>query len=172
MSDIHIILTGGTIAKRYDPLTEKPELHSKAITPHYLETIIKVHPDIKYETIALIDSTEMTEEVREKIIHSVKKSDAKSIVIVHGTSTMEETAQYINEKLPPNDKAVILTGAMIPLKEFAMSDGGFNLGYAIAQAQNAVAGVYVAMNAHLFKAGEVTKNTDIGRFECNLEQVK
>lgn len=172
MSDIHIILTGGTIDKRYDPLTEKPELHSKAITPHYLEAIIKAHPDIEYETLALIDSTAMTEKVRKKIILSVKESDAKSIIIVHGTSTMEETAQYIHKNLPKTDKTIILTGAMIPLKEFAMSDGGFNLGYAIAQAQNAAVGVYVAMNAHLFKAGEVTKNTDIGRFEYNLEQVK
>ncbi len=108
---------------------------------------------------------EMTDEVRAQIAQEIKASTAHQIIIVHGTSTMEETARFIESDLEDITKTIILTGAMIPLKEFAMSDGGFNLGYAIAQAQNAQSGVYIAMNARLFKAGEVTKNTDIGRFE-------
>jgi L-asparaginase len=62
------------------------------------------------------------------------------------------------------DKTVILTGAMYPLKEFAMSDAGFNLGFALAQAQTLPKGVYICMNAQTFIAGEVTKDTKVARF--------
>lgn len=54
---------------------------------------------------------------------------------------------------------------MIPLKEFVMSDAGFNLGYAIAQVQNLDAGVYICMNGETFPAGTVIKNRAEARFE-------
>ena len=54
---------------------------------------------------------------------------------------------------------------MIPLKQFALSDGGFNLGYAIGQAQSLPAGVYICMHAKTFAAGKVRKNFEIARFE-------
>lgn len=107
---------------------------------------------------------EMNDIIRSDIAQAVDCSPARSVIIVHGTSTMEETAQYLAQHLKNTDKTIVLTGAMIPLKEFAMSDGGFNLGYAMAQAQNAAAGIYVSMNARLFKTGAVTKNTRVGRF--------
>ncbi|MEK7801383.1 MAG: asparaginase domain-containing protein, partial [Pseudomonadota bacterium] len=63
------------------------------------------------------------------------------------------------------NKKIVLTGSMIPLKEFAMSDAGFNLGYAIAEVSHLTAGVYICMNARTFKAGTVVKNFELGRFE-------
>lgn len=164
MSDIHIILTGGTIEKTYDPLTEKPEFQQSSILPDYLQNIIKSYPDLIFEVISQIDSMEMNEIIRSDIAQAVDCSLARSVIIVHGTSTMEGTAQYLAQNLKNMDKTIVLTGAMIPLKEFAMSDGGFNLGYAMAQAQNAAAGIYVSMNARLFDALDVTKDTRIGRF--------
>ena len=164
MSQIHIILTGGTIEKAYDPLTEKPEFRHRSILPEYLDTIVKIYPQVKFERICLIESFEMNDDMRANITKAVQASDSEKMVIVHGTSTMEDTARYLSQNLEGNNKSIVITGAMIPLKEFAMSDGGFNLGFAIAQVQHAQAGVYIAMNAHLFKAGEVVKDTSIGRF--------
>lgn len=160
---IHIILTGGTIEKAYDPTTEKPEFRHRSILPDYLSEIIKAHSDLTFETLCQIDSLEMTDGVREKVVQAVGKSSSNQIIIVHGTSTMPETARYLKERV--QGKTVILTGAMIPLKEFAMSDAGFNLGYALAQIENTLAGVYVAMNARLFPADNVQKNKAEGRFE-------
>ncbi len=165
MNDIHIILTGGTIEKSYDPLTEKPEFKSKSIVPEYMRYVVKAYPEITYEAVAQLDSLDMTEAVQGDIVTSIEKSTARRVIIVHGTSTMANTAQYLVENLPQTDKTIILTGAMIPLKEFAMSDAGFNLGYAIAQVKYAQSGIYVAMNARLFKAGTVVKNIGVGRFE-------
>lgn len=165
MSDIHFILTGGTIEKSYDPLTEKPELRYSSILPKYLETIVKLYPEIQFQTVSQIDSSQMTDEIRAQIKDAIESSEHKRVVIIHGTSTMPETARFLKENLKDNDKTVVLTGAMIPLKEFAMSDAGFNLGYALAKAQDINSGVYIAMNAKLFDADNVKKNTQIGRFE-------
>ncbi len=166
MSDMHFILTGGTIEKAYSPLTEKPEFKHESILPDYFQTIIQMHPDITFQTLAQIDSLDMTDDLRSKIVTAVQQSASRCIIIVHGTSTMQQTAEFLAENLNDHNKTIILMGAMIPLKEFAMSDAGFNLGYAIAKAQDAPSGVYIAMNAQLFKAGSVYKNTNIGRFEC------
>ena len=165
MYNIHIILTGGTIQKTYDPLTEKPEFRSQSILPDYLNDVIKAYPYLTYETVSQIDSVKMDDDVRTDIAKVIAQTSIKRIIIVHGTSTMADTARFLQQNLDVSDKIVILTGAMIPLKEFAMSDGGFNLGYAIAQAQTAEDGIYLAMNARLFTADEVAKNTDTGRFE-------
>lgn len=162
---IHIILTGGTIEKAYDPLTEKPEFKKQSIIPDYCKRIIQAYPDLTFETISQIDSVHMTEEVRSNIFNAIQNAPCQKILVIHGTLTMPDTARYLVDHLKNTDKTVILTGAMIPLKEFAMSDGGFNLGYAIASVQSASAGVYLAMNATLFGAKDVLKNTEIGRFE-------
>lgn len=166
MSKLHIILTGGTIEKAYDPRTEKPEFRYESIVPSYFKDIIKPYTDIEFEVVCQIDSSQMQDDMRAKITDAVKRSDHDSILIIHGTSTMPETARYLEEHLGESGKkTIVLTGAMIPLKEFAMSDAGFNMGYAIAQAKNAPAGIYIAMNANLFKASDVSKNVSLGRFE-------
>ncbi len=165
MSKLHIILTGGTIEKAYDPRTEKPEFRYESIVPSYFEDIIKPYTDIKFEVVCQIDSSQMQDDTRAKITDAVKRSEHDSILIIHGTSTMPETARYLTQNLGETKKTIVLTGAMIPLKEFAMSDAGFNMGYAIAQAQHAPEGIYIAMNANLFKADNVSKNVPLGRFE-------
>ncbi len=162
---IHIILTGGTINKVYNPLTEKPEIAGAEIVPDYLRKTIQPHGRLTFETLCLKDSLELTEEDRARLVGAVLKSETNRIVIIHGTSTMPVTAAYLDSQGAGAKKCVILTGAMIPLKEFAMSDAGFNLGYALAQVQMQGDGVYVCMNARCFPAGSVTKNTQTGRFE-------
>ncbi len=167
MSDagIHIILTGGTINKVYNPLTEKPEIAGADIVPDYLRKTVQPHGTLTFETVCLKDSLELTAEDRMRLTDAVLKSDTDRIVIIHGTSTMPVTAAYLASHGAGVKKCVILTGAMIPLKEFAMSDAGFNLGYALAQVQTQGHGVYLCMNARIFVAGTVKKNTETGRFE-------
>ncbi len=124
-----------------------------------------MHLDCDMSRVCQFDSLDINDDIRAEILKTVEESKANKIVIIHGTSTMELSAQYLASHLPHTEKTIILTGAMIPLKEFAMSDGGFNLGYAIASVQHANPGIYVAMNATLFDACDVVKNVEIGRFE-------
>ncbi len=164
MSDIHFILTGGTIDSYYYPPKETSVPHDASVIPEYIQKI-QPHISCSFEEICMLDSGEITNEIRGGIVTAIEDSNADKIIITHGTNTMSETARYLETHLRNNNKAIILTGAMIPLKEFAMSDAGFNLGYAMAKAQDTANGVYIAMNAKLFPAGEVVKNTEIGRFE-------
>lgn len=165
MAEIHFIFTGGTIDFSYDSTKGVTVPNSNSVIPEYIINKIKPHYDISFETICMLDSDDVKGELHEKIMQSVINASADRIIITHGTNTMEVTAKYLDDNLVDSNKTVILTGAMIPLKEFAMSDGGFNLGYAIAQLQSSDAGVYVAMNAQLFDAGKVKKNREVGRFE-------
>lgn len=164
METIHFILTGGTINKVYNPVTEKPEISDMPIVPDYFKNIIQPHASLSFETVCLKDSLDLTDSDRAAILKAVQNSSAERIVIIHGTSTMSVTGEYLHKNMS-GDKTVVLTGAMIPLREFAMSDGGFNLGYALAEVQHLPPGVYICMNGKTFKAGAVRKNKDIGRFE-------
>ena len=110
----------------------------------------------------MIDSLEMTAEDRELIAHQCRQCEEDRIVITHGTDTMAETARMLANKI--QDKTIILTGAMIPIK-FGSSDGLFNIGSALAFAQTLNPGVYVAMNGRCFNWDNVQKNKETGIFE-------
>ena len=123
-ADIHFILTGGTIEKSYDPTTEKPEFLSESLIPDYLSKSVKAIPSFGFTNLCQIDSSVMTDDIRAQILDAVKDAPSSRVIIIHGTSTMTDTAEYLAEHLGDHKKTIILTGAMIPLKEFAMSDGG------------------------------------------------
>lgn len=162
---IHFIMTGGTIDSEYHPPLETSVPNKNSVIPEYILIKIKPYEDITFDTVLMLDSSVITDKHRAEIVTAIDASRVKRIILCHGTNTMTESAAYIAKNLKDKSKVVILTGAMIPLKEFAMSDGGFNLGYAMAEVMRLESGVYVCMNARTFSAGAVQKNTAQGRFE-------
>ena len=162
---IHFILTGGTIDSEYYPPLETSVPNKTSILPEYILIKIKPYAEVTFETICMLDSNDITDDHRAKIVAAIQESKANKIIICHGTNTMTQSAEYIAKALGKTDKTVVITGAMIPLKEFAMSDGGFNLGFAMAEVLRLESGVYICMNARTFKAGAVRKNTQAGQFE-------
>ncbi len=164
MSHIHFIITGGTIDSEYDPPKETANPCVESVIPSYITVKIKPHSNIDFKTLCLLDSSDITDEIRSKIVKEIIAVSAKKIIITHGTNTMTETAEFLDRDLGQTPKTIILTGAMIPLKEFAMSDAGFNLGYALAQVQNLPPGVFICMHGETFKPGAVTKNVEQARF--------
>lgn len=165
MSDIHFIITGGTIDCVYHPPVQHLVPSESSVLPEYFEDVIKPHFDLSFETVSMLDSRDITSDVREKIVNAVKESACDKIIITHGTDTMTDTIAALDHEDVCKGKTVILVGAMIPLKEFVLSDGGFNLGYALAQVEHLKSGVYICMNAKTFTAGEVQKNVEKARFE-------
>lgn len=91
-----------------------------------------------------------------------KDAQEEQIIITHGTSNMEKTAQFLGEHI--KDKTVVLTGAMVPYV-FHNSDAKFNMGAALAFVQTLPHGVYIAMNGKYYHWDNVTKNTKLGLFE-------
>jgi L-asparaginase len=157
---LRLIATGGTFDKHYDEINGKldfAESHLPAIIARTRMTI-----PVELETLTLLDSLDMRDADRQRVLASCQASNEKAIVIVHGTDTMKETAGVLGE----NDlgKTIVLTGAMIPY-EIANSDALFNLGFACGVAQTLPPGVYVAMNGKVFAWNNVTKNRAAGVFE-------
>ena len=157
---LRIIATGGTFDKHYDALTGKlgfAESHLPAVLARTRMTI-----PFELEILPLLDSLDMQDADRERVLTSCRAAAEKAIVIVHGTDMMKETAGVLGGAAL--DKTVVLTGAMIPYS-IANSDALFNLGFATAAAQTLPAGVYVAMNGRVFAWDKVTKNRSAGVFQ-------
>jgi L-asparaginase len=160
MSEARIIVTGGTFDKHYDAI--KGELTFKEThLPAILEQA-RVTLPVAIEINQLIDSLHMTDEHRSRVLDACRAAPEKSIVVVHGTDTMAETAQVVGRaKLP---KAIVFTGAMIPYSVQG-SDALFNLGFALAMAQALPPNSYVAMNGRVFAWDNVRKDKSGGKFE-------
>ena len=157
---IRIFITGGTFDKEYNEIDGKLFFQDTHL-PEMLK-LGRCNLDVEIRTLMMIDSLEMTDGDRELIAHQCNHCEETSIVITHGTDTMTETAKYLAEKV--NNKTIVLTGAMIPIK-FGSSDGLFNLGSALAFSQTLSTGVYVAMNGRYFHWDNVRKNKESGVFE-------
>ena len=157
---IKIFATGGTFDKEYDEING--ELFFKETHLHELLSLGRSQLNVKIETLMMVDSLEMTKSEKQYIVEKCKSEKTDRIIITHGTDTMVETAKIIAEHV--NDKTIILTGAMIPIK-FGSSDGLFNLGSALSFIQVIQPGVYITMNGRYFKWDNVSKNKRLGVFE-------
>ena len=157
---LRILATGGTFDKHYDEINGKltfGESHLPALLARCRLTV-----DVALEQLPLMDSLDMVDADRERILASCTAAAEKAIVIIHGTDTMPQTATVLGPA--QLGKTIVLTGAMIPY-EIANSDAMFNLGFASAVAQTLPAGVYVAMNGKIFAWDNVQKNKTAGVFQ-------
>jgi L-asparaginase len=158
---IKIIITGGTFDKQYD------EVHGRLFftDTHVPEMLAKgrCRVPVSIEPLMMVDSLDMTDADRARIVDACRHAAESRIVVTHGTDTMVETARAISAGL--DGKTVVLTGAMIPYA-FGSSDGLFNLGSALSFAQVLPPGVYIAMNGQLFRWDQVRKNRDTANFEA------
>ncbi len=157
---LRILVTGGTFDKNYHEL-EGRLFFGETHVPEMLR-LGRCKVPVSVETLMLIDSLEMTDADRERILESCRRASEEQIVITHGTDTMEHTARVLGAARLP--KTIVLTGAMVPYT-FGSSDGLFNLGSALAFAQSLPRGTYVAMNGRCFGWQQVHKNRSTGVFE-------
>ncbi|WP_137171514.1 asparaginase domain-containing protein [Massilia sp. HP4] len=157
---LRIIATGGTFDKHYNELNGVlgfAESHLPGVIKRSRMTV-----PVALDVLPLLDSLDMQDSDRERVLASCKGASEKAVVIIHGTDTMRETAAVLGAaKL---DQTIVLTGAMIPYS-IANSDALFNLGFACGVAQTLPAGVYVAMNGQVFPWDNVTKNRSEGVFQ-------
>ncbi|MFP5394360.1 MAG: asparaginase domain-containing protein [Gammaproteobacteria bacterium] len=158
---LRIIATGGTFDKHYDELSGKLGF-GKSHLPEVIARSRMTVP-VVLEELPLLDSLDMQDSDRERVLAACRASLESDIVIVHGTDTMRETAAVLGAAALA--QTIVLTGAMIPY-EIAGSDALFNLGFATAAAQVLPAGVYVAMNGKVFTWDNVTKNRSAGVFQA------
>lgn len=163
---IKVLVAGGTIDKKYNPINGELELTSSNIKEMLEEG--KTTANFTIETIFLKDSLEMGDSCRDEILNVCKSFTEEKIIITHGTDTMENTAKLLGENLI--GKTVVITGAMIPYS-FKNSDALFNLGSAITAVSLLKNGVYIAMNGKIFSYDNVVKNKIDGVFELKSKHI-
>lgn len=154
-----VISTGGTIDKVYFDASSEFEVGEPTV-PHVFREAGVAMP---WRLLSLFrkDSLDMADEDRSAIRRACEDAAETCILVTHGTDTMCETAAALRGV---RDKTIVLTGALAPAR-FRVTDAVFNLGLALGAAQSMPPGVFIAMNGRIFRAGEVRKNRELGRFE-------
>lgn len=161
---IKFLTTGGTIDKIYFDAQSRFEVGESQVERILGDGLAT----FDYEVVSLMrkDSLEMTDEDRARIRDYIAGDRARRYVVTHGTDAMTATADAL-EGL--EGRVIVLTGALSPAR-FRSTDAVFNVGMAVAAAQLAQPGVYLAMSGRIFRAGEVAKNRDENRFEARLRR--
>ena len=157
---ILIISTGGTFNKVYAPLSGELEIDKssnalKEIASKWL---------CEFEVLNIIgkDSLEMTNHDRLELLSTIHQSSYHSIIIVHGTDTLDITAEYLADA--ELEKTIVLTGAMVPYS-IDPTEATANLasayGYIHALEKE---GVFIAINGCIDSYRKVKKNRNESRF--------
>ena len=156
---IAILVTGGTFDKEYNEIAG--ELFFKKTHVENMLAIGRCRLSTRIQVVMMKDSLNITERDRARILTACRSCKESRIVVTHGTDTMDRTARYLAKRA--TGKTIVLTGAMVPYT-FGSSDGLFNLGSALAFAQQLAPGVYIAMNGRCFPADRVRKDRRRGVF--------
>jgi L-asparaginase len=132
---VHLLATGGTIATVY-----RPDLQGLAAGLSGQELMVEPPPgvDVTVEDFSRVNSTYITPRdmlgLSRRIRAILTAKEADGIVVTHGTSTMEETAFFLDITVP-NPIPVVLTGAQRAAAE-PFPDGPANLSAALEAASS------------------------------------
>jgi L-asparaginase len=156
-----ILNTGGTFNKRYNPLSGDMEVpyDNKSID----EMMRSFLNPIETAGVIYKDSLEFTMDDRKMLTNIIYADEEKVFVIIHGTDTMELTAEFLDAIF--EDRIIVLTGAMSPFEIDAIESTvnfGLAVGYAKACEKN---GVYLCMNGEIQPFGKLVKNRSAGKFD-------
>jgi L-asparaginase len=161
MKKILIINTGGTFNKVYNPFTGELDIDTNgealnSIAKHWLT-------DFTLINIIGKDSLDIDDNDREELTKTIKKSNEKSIIIIHGTDTIDKTAKYLDTANLKRE--IILTGAMVPYSiDPIEATANFTSAYGYLNAIDKD-GIYIAMNGVIKDYKRVIKNKEKGYFE-------
>src|SRR6185369_108022 len=89
MGPIRLLVTGGTFDKRYNELTGALSFGET----HLVEMLRlgRCRLDVSIQTLMMIDSLDMTDADRARIVAACRQAGEARLVITHGTDTMVET---------------------------------------------------------------------------------
>lgn len=161
MKEILIISTGGTFNKIYNPINGQLEIDTKNQALNILAKCWMV--DFNIINIIGKDSLDMTDEDRDIIAQTIKSSSIENIIVIHGTDTMDLTAQYLAEH--NLGKKIILTGSMIPFSINPIeATANFSCAYGYLSNIKKL-GVYISMNGIIGSFEYISKNREKGFFE-------
>lgn len=167
---IYLLTTGGTIEKTYDEV-EGTLFNRETVIKNRIQNRLRLpYLDIEVHSIMAKDSLDMNTADREQICDDVldlANNDDCPVVVLHGTDTMQQTAEILEARGIKLDVPVIFTGAMKPLG-FEDSDALQNVTEALYAAQIVQPGVYISFHNRLYDVPGVRKNHSKRTFEADL----
>ena len=165
---VHLISTGGTLEKIYhEPTGEIANVGSKL--DRYLRLLRLPDLQVKIHPLMNIDSLEMQDEDRERILMLVRELVVfpEPIVITHGTDTMVQTGLFLKERLESVKVPIVMTGAMTPLG-FEGSDGLQNLAESLFAIRLLNPGIYIVFHNQVLPINQVEKDRDRATFRWKI----
>ncbi len=156
-----ILNSGGTFNKRYNPINGELEV---PYDNYAIEKILhNYHAEYNLAGVVYKDSLEMDVNDRKMLANIIMESTDDTFIIIHGTDTMSETAEFLDEVF--DDRAIVLVGAMNPF-EIDEVEASFNLGLAIGFAKAvSESGIYICMSGYVELWDKLAKNRNEGKFE-------
>jgi L-asparaginase len=158
MENIVVINSGGTFNKVYNPLNGQLEIQQTAL-PKLQEAWLC---QLNIVNSVQKDSLHMTDNDREKIVQTILNTEADKILLLHGTDTIDQTAQFLDNHI--KKKTIVLTGAMVPYSidtTEASTNFGFAMGFLRAQQHH---GTYIAIHGIANHYRYVVKDREKGCF--------
>jgi len=156
-----ILNVGGTFNKRYNELNGELEVPCDCIAVE--EILSSVESAYDMAGVIFKDSLDMDTNDIKMLTNIIMESKDDKFLIIHGTDTMNKTADFLNEIF--DDRKIVITGAMKPFeisKVEASLNFGMAMGYLMANPKN---GVYICMNGMIESSEKIVKNKELGKFE-------
>lgn len=154
--DVAVLTCGGTFDKVYG--AHGMTFRGFGAVP---EIVKRLYVPVDLVGVLQKDSLDMDSADRVVVSDVCMRMPHTSLVVVHGTDTMVDTARVLAEGWM--EKTIVLTGAFLPwcVRD---SDAEFNLGFAIGVARYLPHGVYIAMHGTVFPWNRVVKDSVLQRF--------
>ncbi len=159
---IDIFICGGTIDKTYFPEREVFDFEKTHINELIANARISSTVNLNVRFLFMRDSLDMETPDRARIARACRESLSHHIMIMHGTSTMIQTAKEINAQFT-GGKTIVLFGALLPY-ELTKSDALFSFGAALSAVQLLEPGVYITMNGRVWPHDQVAKDEKAAMF--------
>ena len=161
-----ILTTGGTIEKTYDE-SDGTLFNRETVIRTRIENRLRLpYTQIEVKSLMTKDSLDMDLHDRETIYNAILRfaNYGDPIVVLHGTDTMQQTAEYVQDNWDFPTVSVVFTGAMKPLG-FEDSDALQNVTEALMVSKIISPGVYLSFHNRLFGVPGVRKNKSVLTFE-------
>ena len=158
---VRILVTGGTFDKDYDEIGGKLYFAETRV-PEML-ALGRCGLEVDVQTLMLIDSLEMTDADRRRIVEACQATPSDRIVITHGTDTMELTARALGQAGARQDHRA--HGGHDPLHLRRARTVCSIWAAPSPSPSRCQPGTYVAMNGRYFLWNNVRKNRELGFFE-------
>jgi len=157
---IAVIMTGGTIAKTYDP--RKAVLRNvDPVVKRLIRSLRLEGAKVSFKELMRKDSLDLDQDDRTRIVQTVQAATKRNnaVMIVHGTDTLSATGSALLAAMPVPMVPIILTGAMTPFVVEG-SDGLQNVTEALFACRLLAPGIYAVFHGRALAFPGVVKDRD------------